>query len=99
MDAAKWDPAVVGRFVADGRIAAYPARLGKRLQVLAWAADKVLRPGERIDEPQLNLRMAPLTDDPATLRRYLVDAGLITRLPDGTGYALAEGAAADGATG
>jgi hypothetical protein len=51
----------------------------------------VLRPGERIDEQQLNLRMEQVTDDPATLRRYLVDYGIVTRAPGGTDYSLAAG--------
>jgi len=76
-------------FVRDGRIRSYPAKVARRLQVLAWAAEQTWASGESLDEAAVNERLLRLTDDPATLRRYLVDHALVRRAPGGTGYSLA----------
>jgi hypothetical protein len=82
----------VDGFVVDGRIAQYPARPTERLEVLRWAIGTALAPDEVLTEPEVNERLAALTDDFATLRRYLVDAGLLERTPSGTAYARPAGA-------
>lgn len=84
-------PRAVGaeRFLArDGRIIDYPARTADREDVLRLVASRALVPGESLTEQQLGGRLRVFTDDVATLRRYLVEAGLISRLPDGTSYRL-----------
>lgn len=81
--------AVVDRFVRDGRIHTYPAKPGPRRQLLRWAAQQALSPSEELSEADVTARLARLAADPATLRRYLVDAGWVTRSPDGSGYRLA----------
>jgi hypothetical protein len=43
---------------------------------------------EDLPEAALNERLAQLTDDVATLRRYLVEAEVVERFPDGSGYRL-----------
>jgi hypothetical protein len=68
------------------RIDQYPARPADRREVLAWAADRVIVPGERVVEAEINERLSAIVDDFATLRRYLVDAGLLRRDADGRGY-------------
>ena len=40
----------------------------------------------RLIEPEINERLAPFTDDVATLRRYMVDERLLFREPDGRSY-------------
>lgn len=82
-------PAGVERYVRDGRIEQYPSRAHERTALLRWAADRVLQPGESVDERTVTDRLAALTDDPAALRRYLVDGALIERRPDGSQYARA----------
>ena len=76
-------------FLRDGRISHYPAKATRRRELLAWAAEQSLGADETIDELAYNERLLGLTDDPATLRRYLVEAGLVVRQPGGAAYALA----------
>jgi hypothetical protein len=75
----------IDRFVSGGRITQYPAKPSDRAAVLEWAAHQVLT-NERVDEATITERLAALSDDPASLRRYLVDAGLIERSADGRSY-------------
>ncbi len=85
-------PPVTGteRFLSrDGRITDYPARAADRAALLELIAAGAVRPGESLPERELGERLSRFTDDVATLRRYLVDAGLLTRLGDGSGYRLA----------
>ena len=81
-------PAVKGldRFVRDGRIAVWPAKPADREAVMRWAAGQALEPGERVDERAFTERLGSVSDDPATLRRDLFDAGLIERAADGSAY-------------
>lgn len=86
-------PAAAGidRFLRDGRIAAWPKRPADRAMVLAWAAERAITEGEadagqRVSERQVTERLATVSDDPATLRRDLVDAGLLARESDGSAY-------------
>lgn len=80
---------VIDKFVRDDRIHAFPAKPAQRHQLLEWAAQRTLSPGEVLSEPELTSRLERITDDPVALRRYLVDAGLASRSPDGSAYALA----------
>ena len=65
-------------FVRDGRITAMPARLGKRVVLLDHVA-RLFEPGLRYPEPVVNARLRQVFDDYAALRRYLVDAGFLSR--------------------
>lgn len=80
---------VLDRFVRDGRIHTYPAKPGPRHRLLAWAVAQALTTQETLTEGELNQRLDPLTGDVVTLRRYLVDAGLLTRSSDGSAYRVA----------
>ena len=86
------EPAVtrtgIDRFIKDGRIETYPARPTDRAEILEWAAAQVLRPGETISEKEISERLESIVKDFVSLRRYLVDAGLVTRDADGTAYTL-----------
>ena len=78
------------RFLSrDGRITDYPARTADRNALLELIAARAVAPGESLPERELGERLARFTDDVATLRRYLVDANLLSRLGDGSGYELA----------
>ena len=70
----------------DGRIADYPSRWSDRYLLLQLLAGRLLGPEEDLTEEQLGERLDRVTDDGATLRRYLVDAGLLSRSPDGRSY-------------
>jgi hypothetical protein len=65
-------------FVHDGRITAMPARWSKKLVLLDHVV-RLFEPGMRYPEPIVNRRLRWVHDDYVALRRYLVDAGLLSR--------------------
>jgi hypothetical protein len=73
---------IVGRFVRDGHLVAMPAREAKRRLVLEHIAQS-FEPGVYYPEHEVNAILRAWTDggasDHATLRRYLVDHGLLAR--------------------
>jgi hypothetical protein len=75
----------VERFIRDGRLEQYPSRPDDRAMVLEWAASHIPA-DDAVSESAINEILAPLVDDVASLRRYLVDAGLLERDADGTAY-------------
>lgn len=78
-DLAKWiDP--------SGHIRQYPRRPTDRAALLEHIARKVITAGETLTEPEINHRLALITDGVAALRRYLVVAGHLDRTRDGSAY-------------
>jgi len=73
------------RFLQGGRIAHWPAAASAREELLRWALDRVIA-DEPLGELELTERLAELADDPALLRRALVDGGLLSRSADGSDY-------------
>lgn len=71
---------------ADGRIGRWPKSAEDRLELLSWIAERLMGADEMLAEKAFTLKLFRFTTDPNTLRRALVDAGLITRHPDGTDY-------------
>jgi hypothetical protein len=69
---------VLDAFVHDGRITSIPAARGKRLIVLDWLAQD-FEPGVRYSEREVNELIGGRGADPAAMRRYLVDEGLLDR--------------------
>lgn len=81
-------PTGVERFLAaDGRIDRYPSGRTDREELLRWVAERVLSAGEVVGEREVTERLSRFSDDPAALRRYLVDAGLLERTRSGSEYA------------
>lgn len=75
------DPArrkVLDAFVHDGRITALPVPPAKRTVVLDWVAQH-FEPGRRFPEREVNEILSAHTDDVATLRRSLIDHGMLDR--------------------
>ena len=69
-----------------GRIERYPANMAQRRELLAWIASEAIQAGEKLTEKQVNERLLSYTDDVVTLRRYLIDFGLLRRTPSGSSY-------------
>jgi len=85
--AARPRPQGVERFLRpDGRIDRFPSGSADRDALLAHVAHAALAPDETLGERELTERLAAFADDPVTLRRYLVDAALLTRTPTGSAY-------------
>jgi hypothetical protein len=69
---------VLARFFRGDRLVELPAQRSKRLVVLERLALE-FEPGVRYDEVEVNERLRRFHDDHATLRRQLVDEGLLSR--------------------
>lgn len=73
-----WERKVLGDFLENGRLRSIPAGERKRLVVLRWLAGK-FEAGRRYSEPEVNVVVAEYHNDYASIRRYLVDHGLMAR--------------------
>ncbi len=69
---------VLRNFVDEGRLKAIPVRAAQRRVVLEYLAERFER-GIEYPEPEVNELLGRFHDDYASLRRYLVDDGLLTR--------------------
>lgn len=70
---------VLQTFFRDGRLASIPARQAKRLIVLRELRERCFAEDRDYPEKEVNMRLALLHPDVAALRRYLVDARLMSR--------------------
>ncbi|WAP53067.1 DUF2087 domain-containing protein [Arthrobacter sp. ATA002] len=93
----------VQRFLVNGKITAYPRRQADRLELLHYIAGHVFEtapapPGEVpvLNERQITERLGGYSADPAGVRRYLVDEGIVRRNREGSRYWLASPRPADG---
>lgn len=68
---------VLRTFVEDGRILKMPLAEGKRLVVLRWVLDQL--EDRRYREREISERLKAFFDDYATLRRELINHGLMKR--------------------
>lgn len=76
-------------FIRDRRLVSIPAREKRRLVVYRYVRDTVLTEDREYEERELNMRLALVHPDVATIRRGMVDAGLVTR--EGGRYRRASG--------
>ena len=70
---------ILRSFVADGRLTVIPAQGRKRLVVLRFLLERVFTEAREYPEKEVNQRLAGFHPDVASLRRYLVDEGLVDR--------------------
>jgi len=70
---------VIDAFFRDGRLVSIPARQGKRLFVLRELRERCFAEDRDYPEKEVNMRLALVHPDVAALRRYLVDAKLMSR--------------------
>lgn len=71
-------PAELARFFRAGRLETIPAKAADRAAVLTYVATLFERDRD-YPEAEVSAILARLHNDFATLRRYLVDSGLLTR--------------------
>jgi DNA-binding transcriptional ArsR family regulator len=74
-----FDARVLRAFVVDGRLASIPAQEKKKLVVLRFLRDQCFPEDRPYPEREVNARLALFHPDVASLRRYLVERGLMTR--------------------
>ncbi|MCC9204588.1 DUF2087 domain-containing protein [Arthrobacter sp. zg-Y769] len=92
------------RFLVNGKVESYPRKRADRLELLHFLAGEVFEharppePGLRpvLTEKELTTRLAAFTADPAAIRRYLVDEGIVARDAAGTQYWLTRPRPAEG---
>ncbi len=73
------DQKVLKSFFADGRLKTIPAQETKRILVLRYLLDQCFEEGRSYPEAEVNERLGEFHEDVASLRRYLVDQGFMTR--------------------
>jgi hypothetical protein len=73
------DAKVLRSYLDAGRLTTIPASQRKRMVILRWLRDEVFTEGRDYPEKEVNQRIALVHPDVASLRRYMVDAGLVTR--------------------
>lgn len=77
------DPAfearVIRAFVRDGRLTTIPARERRRQVIYRYLRDQVFTEDRAYPEKEVNQRLALFHADVATIRRGMVDAGLVAR--------------------
>ncbi|TDU84372.1 hypothetical protein EV138_6843 [Kribbella voronezhensis] len=78
LDADPARDAVLRAFLRDGRLVIMPTVYSKTLIVLEYLVQS-FEPGRTYAEPEVNAILNTFHPDHATLRRQLVDAGLLTR--------------------
>jgi hypothetical protein len=69
---------ILRRFMRNGRLARIPMTRSKRLVVLDYLVQN-FEPGRRYAEKAVNEMLREFHDDVASLRRYMVDEGLLDR--------------------
>jgi hypothetical protein len=77
---ATFEAKVVRSFIRDGRLTTIPARERRRLVIYRHLRDQVFTEDRPYPEAEVNQRLALFHPDVATIRRGMVDAGLVTRI-------------------
>jgi hypothetical protein len=67
-------------FIRDGRLVSIPVQEKKRDVILRYLLDRCFAEDRAYPEREVNERLAEYHEDVAALRRYLVIAGLMTRV-------------------
>ena len=73
------DAKILRSFFEGGRLVSIPAQDRKRIVVIRYLRDRCFGEDRAYPEKEVNQRLALFHPDVASLRRYLVDAGLMTR--------------------
>ena len=66
-------------FIKDGRLTTIPAREKRRLVIYRYLRDRIFTEDRDYPEAEVNMALALVHPDVATIRRGMVDAGLVTR--------------------
>ncbi len=74
-----FDAKVLRAFVVEGRLVSIPAQEKKKAVILRYVLERCFAEDRAYAEREVNERLAAVHPDVASLRRYLVDQGLMTR--------------------
>ncbi len=78
VDEQGWEGKVRSNFIVDGKLTEIPAQFKKRMVILRWLADK-FELDCRYPEKELNEVIKQYHPDYASLRRYMIETGLMQR--------------------
>jgi hypothetical protein len=85
-DVGAWDRKVLAAFTdAEGRVRQFPMQR-KKFEVILRHVAGALERGMHYSERELNVVLKRYSDDTATLRRGMVDHGMLAREPSGARY-------------
>jgi DNA-binding transcriptional ArsR family regulator len=73
------DVRVLRAFFEGDRLLSIPAQHNKRMVILRYLAETVFEQDQDYPEKEVNMRLALRNPDTASLRRYLVDEGFMSR--------------------
>jgi hypothetical protein len=73
------DAKILRSYLEDGHLTMIPASTRKRDVVLRWLRDQVFTEDRPYPEKEVNQRLGIFHRDVASLRRYMVDTGLVDR--------------------
>ncbi|MFJ1753462.1 DUF2087 domain-containing protein [Kitasatospora sp. NPDC088134] len=91
-------PTTLAAFFTDGRLTSIPRKPARRAALLEHLAQSLFDPDRAYTEREVNEALLTVHSDTSMLRRYLVEALLLSRTRDGASYRRATAAAAgDGA--
>lgn len=76
---ARFEAKVLRAFIRDGRLVSIPSRERRRLVIYRYLRDLVFTEDRTYPEREVNQRLALFHPDVATIRRGMVDAGLVSR--------------------
>ena len=76
---AAFEAKVIRSFIRDGRLTNIPARERRRQVLYRFLRDQIFTEERAYPENEVNQRLALFHPDVATIRRGMVDAGLVTR--------------------
>ncbi|PYI66719.1 hypothetical protein CVV68_12985 [Arthrobacter livingstonensis] len=76
----------IDKFFSSGMLTQLPMNPALRREVLEHLATRLIPEGETLGETDINRLLATVTTDIPTLRRALVDHGLLERNADGSAY-------------
>jgi hypothetical protein len=74
-----FDARVIRAFIRDGRLTTIPSRERRRQVIYRYLRDQVFTEDRAYPEREVNQLLALFHADVATIRRGMVDAGLVTR--------------------
>jgi hypothetical protein len=79
MERPSYDDKVIWAFIRDDRLVSIPAQDKKRRVILRFLIERCFAEDRAYPEREVNQRLALFHPDVAALRRYMVEAGLMTR--------------------
>lgn len=80
-DSKPQDSDSVQKFLTNGRVHSWPSKVRDKDKLLIWIIQKSISKNEKISEHKLNERIRNYTNDPALVRRFGVDHGILVRNP------------------